>query len=80
MAKINRKETEQAHKLYEIYGKPLEQEHRGEYVAVSEDGKILAPTLLQAAEDAGATFGPGNFIFKVGERAVGRWRWLKTGL
>ncbi len=61
--------------LYDRYGKPLEAEYWGQYVAISEDGRtVLAPTLLEAVQRATATFGPGSFTFKVGERAVGKWR------
>jgi len=61
--------------LYETYGKPLEAQHYGEYLAVSPDGKtILGQTLREVAEQAEATFGPGNFLYKIGPKAVGRWR------
>ena len=61
--------------LYEKYGKPLEAQHRGEFLAVSSTGQtLLGPTLLDVAQQATARFGPGHFLFKIGERAVGRWR------
>ena len=61
--------------LYERYGRPLEARHRGEYLAVSSRGEtILGPTLTEVAQNASDQFGPGNFLFKVGERAVGKWR------
>ena len=61
--------------LYEIYGRPLETQHRGEFLAISPDGKtILGTTLREVARQATETFGPGNFVFKIGEKAVGRWR------
>lgn len=54
---------------------PLRVTTEEEYLAVSPEGKtLLAPTLLDALEEAMETFGPGNFIFKVGEKAVGKWR------
>jgi hypothetical protein len=66
---------QQAEHLYRQYGKPLEADHGGKYLAVSEQGKtILANTLLEVVEKARATFGPGSFIFKVGPRSVGTWR------
>lgn len=72
-------DNEQADRLYEQYGKPLEREHRGEYLAVSRDGQtLLAPSLLDAVERAADTFGPDNFVFKVGEKAVGKWLWLSV--
>ena len=61
--------------LYETYGKPLEADHRGEFLAISLDGKtILGFTLREVARKATETFGPGNFVYKIGESAVGRWR------
>lgn len=64
-----------SNKLYKKYGKPLEKEHWGEFLAVSQKGKaILGTNLLKLAQKASKTFGPGNFIFKVGEIAVGKWR------
>ncbi|MGH2442765.1 MAG: hypothetical protein ACRDFX_06340 [Chloroflexota bacterium] len=60
--------------LYEQYGKPLEQEHAGEYLAVSPRGKTLLGTdLLTITKEATKSFGPGNFIFKIGDIAVGKW-------
>ena len=64
-----------ADRLYEQYGKPLEDQHRGQYVAIAPDGRfVLAPTLVEAVQRARTTLGLGNFVFKVGERAVGRLR------
>jgi len=70
-----RQRTEQAIGLYERYGKPLEAEHAGEFVAIAPDGRtLLAPTVIQALVDAAERFGRGNFIFKVGERVVFSWK------
>ncbi len=61
--------------LYELHGKPLEREHKGEFLVVSESGEtLLAPTLAEATARAETRFGRGNFVYKVGERAVGRLR------
>jgi hypothetical protein len=61
--------------LYDKYGRPLEADHRGQYLAISPDGKtVLGATLDEVAEQAEATFGPGNFLYKIGEKAVGKWR------
>lgn len=62
-------------KLYKKYGQPLEKEHWGKFLAVSQKGKtILGDNLLKVAQKAVKTLGPGNFIFKVGDIAVGKWR------
>ncbi len=61
--------------LYDRFGKPLEAGHYGEYLAVSPDGRtVLGRTLLEVAQKAHTAFGPGNFLFKIGEKAVGKWR------
>ena len=61
--------------LYEKYGKPLETEHYGQYVAISRAGKVvLGPTVLDVMDRARTIMGPGNFIFKVGEKSVGKIR------
>lgn len=66
---------QQSDKLYVQYVKPLEQEHRGEYAAVSPDGKlVLAQTLPDVMEKAEQVLPPGNFLFKVGDIAVDTWR------
>ncbi len=65
---------EQSDALYERYGKPLEKTHRGKFIAISLTGKtLIADTLMELMPQAKATLGPGNFIFKIGERAVGKW-------
>lgn len=62
-------------KLYNKYGKPLEKDHWGDYLAISENGKtILGKEYLKVAKRALVTFGPGNFLYKIGERAIGKWR------
>lgn len=61
--------------LYEQYGRPLERGHLGEYAAVSPRGDVvLGQTPHEAAQRAVTQFGPGSFLFKIGDRAVGRWR------
>ena len=61
--------------LYERCGKPLEAEHTGEYVAISAKGEtLLGKSLLEVAEAARARLGAHNFLYKVGPRAVGKWR------
>lgn len=64
-----------ARALYATYVKPMETQHRGRFVAVSSAGKtIVGDDLLDVAQKAKATFGPGSHLFKVGEVAVGKWR------
>ena len=65
----------QAESLYQRYGKPLEVHHRGEYVAISPDGStVLGNTVVETLDKSLEAFGPGGFIFKLGEKAVWRWR------
>jgi hypothetical protein len=69
------KNIDEAEQLYEKYVKPLESTRRGEYVAVAPSGEmIFGPTVLDVLKEAGARFGPNNVVFKVGQRAVGKWR------
>jgi len=67
--------TKEADRLYEQYGKPLEEEHFGEFVAITRDGRTMLGAddydLTRAAKES---FGPGNFICKVGPRVVGKLR------
>ena len=65
-------------RLYERYGRPLEQEHNGEYLAIGADGQtILAKTLTEVTEKAVQTFGSGNFaLAHVGHRAIGLICWM----
>ena len=62
-------------RLYELYGKPLENDHRGQYVAISADGDTILDedpdrVLSQAIE----VFGSGNFaLTRVGNKAFGQW-------
>ena len=66
--------TDQALKLYEEYGIPLEQEHRGQDLAVSPDGQtLLGDDLLTVPKEATEHLGPGNVVFKIGDIAVGKW-------
>lgn len=63
-----------ADRLYEQYAKPLESDHWGEYVAISPDGRtILGTGVGKLLRDAGEAFGPGNYVFKIGPRVIGRW-------
>ncbi|HEY8742095.1 MAG TPA: hypothetical protein VIU62_03295 [Chloroflexota bacterium] len=75
MPRTGQQLTQQSAALYERYGQPLEATHSGEYVAIAEDGRtLLATTLVQALADGAAELGPGNFVFKVGERVVAMWK------
>lgn len=57
--------------LYAQYVKPLEQEHTGEYAAVSPDGSmVLASTLPDVLKHAAQTFQSDSFVFKIGDVTV----------
>lgn len=73
-ANQNQPLDQHAEALYEQYGKPLEEKNIGKYVAISEDGKtIIGTSVFELIQEAKLAFGPGNFIFKIGERSVGKW-------
>ena len=62
-------------RLYERYGKPLEKDHKGEYLAIGPDGQtILGASDVIVLKRAIEAFGSGNFaLTRVGHRAFGRW-------
>ena len=52
---------QQGDSLYEQYGKPLEEEHEGQYIAITPDGKtVLGEDLLEVAEQAKDEVWPGQ--------------------
>lgn len=63
-------------RLYERYGRPLESDHRGEFVAISDDGRIIiGADELDLATRAIEQFGSGNFALRrIGFDANIRWR------
>ena len=64
-----------ARALYEQFGKPLEAKHTGEYVVISGSGKtMVGKSLTEVMTNAIEAFGKGNFVFKIGSRAVGSFR------
>ena len=70
--------VEQAESLYKQYGRALEEEHWGEFVAIFPDGRlVLAHSRLDVLDQAVSQVGPGSFLFQVGNRVVGRWRRTK---
>ena len=77
-SKISKSDSElmdQSEKLYDQYGTPLEQAHWGEYVAIFPDGRtLIGENLLDVSDEALVQFGQGSFLFKIGEKAVGKWR------
>ena len=71
----NEQRIREADLLYERYGKPLEKDHRGQFVAITADGRtLIGTTLLAVAQEAERTLETECFLFKLGERVVGRWR------
>ena len=61
--------------LYDEYGKPLEVEHKGEFIAISDDGQtIVGDDMDQVAFQAIEDFGSGNFALrKIGHVVLGKW-------
>ncbi len=76
---LTRRATEDE-RLYEQYGKPLEKEHTGEFVAIGPDGQIvLGDDDGEVLQKAVVDFGSGNFAFtRVGHRTLGRWLALQV--
>lgn len=64
----------EADRLYELYGKPLEKDHKGDYIAISPEGEtVLGADLLRVAEEAEGALGPEHTLFRLGPRVVGKW-------
>lgn len=63
-------------RLYNLYVKPLEKEHKGKYATVDFSGDIIiTPSLLEAIQKADDKFGSKQTItFKVGDKVVGKIR------
>ena len=68
-----RQGIELGERLYEQYGKPLEKEHWGKYLAVHPDGRtVLTHDYETLKERSLAELGMGVYVFKVGPRAIHR--------
>lgn len=69
------KRVEEDQRLYKQYGKPLEQAHKGKYLAIGPKGQtILGKSDVEVLKKAIDTFGSGHFALKrVGQRTFGRW-------
>ena len=67
--------AEEDARLYEQYGKSLEKDHKGEYVAISSSGEtILSDDPDEVLRNAVDRFGSGNFaLARIGEKAFGEW-------
>ena len=75
MSLVSKEQQELGDRLYATYAKPLEADHYGEYIAIAADGRfVLAATAYDAAVKGEKQFGAGAFLFKVGERVLGRLR------
>jgi hypothetical protein len=67
--------TRKSEEIYRRHVSPLEQEHSGKYIAVTEAGEVvLAPTLSELIDKAERELSPGNFLFRVGDLAIDTWR------
>ena len=77
MSLVSKEQQELGDRLYETYAKPLERDHYGEYIAILASGRfVLGTTDIETVQRANEELGPGVFLFKVGERVMGRWRWF----
>ena len=75
MSNLNTQLMAQSEKLYNQYGAPLERDHWGEYVAIFPDGRTLVgQNLIDVSDEGLDQFGQGSFVFKTGEKAVGKRR------
>jgi len=67
---------EEFDKRYERYGKPLEIDHHGEFIAITEDGRVIVgKNDIEVVDRAIEEFGSGNFILcRAGDKSVGKIR------
>ena len=68
-------QAKERERLYEQYGKPLEERHAGEYLAIGSDGEtVLGKDEGQVLKQAIKNLGSGNFAFvRVGSPTYGQW-------
>ncbi len=68
--------SEEFDRRYECYGKPLENDHRGDFVAITKDGRVIVgKNDIEVVDRAIEEFGSGNFILcRVGDKTVGKIR------
>ncbi len=60
--------------LYARFGRAFEATNAGQYLAISRDGGTLTgATLAEVAKRAREELREGVFLYKIGERAVGKW-------
>jgi hypothetical protein len=75
MAAVQEEHRREADDLYERFGKPLEAEHMGEYVAIFPDGRtVIGSTVGGVLAEATQTIGKGSYIFRIGQRWVWKLR------
>ena len=71
MTAVDQSKLIEADRLYDQYGKPFEDTHWGQYIVITNDGKtVIGATMVEAAQRGLRAFGPGNYLFKIGERAI----------
>ena len=69
------RKLQEQRRLYQLYGKQLEDDHTGEFVAISLDGDILLDRRMgKLLRRATETFGPDNFaLARVGHDTMIEW-------
>lgn len=67
---------ERSERLYSRFGGALESEHRGEFIAISDDGQVVFdPDRFVVLQTATERFGRDGFVFrKIGSPTLGKWR------
>lgn len=68
--------SEEFDRRYECYGKPLENDHRGDFVAITQDGRVIVgKNDIEVVDRAIEEFGSGDFVlYRIGCRYVGKVR------
>ena len=67
--------AKQRQHLYEVYGKPLEESHKDQFIAIGFDGQtILGKDDGEVLRKAIRDLGSGNFVLaRVGHLTFGKW-------
>ena len=75
MGRDQASQSQEAHRVYDQHVKPVEEAHEGEYALVTPDGQVMfAPTLVDIMKLGQERASRDNFIFKVGDVALGKVR------
>ena len=71
---VTEEHVRELERLYEQFGRPLEAEHWGEFLAVTVDGRTALAETLRECMRLADSLGEFAFVYKVGDQDVGKIR------